>query len=81
MGSSLATSLSLLVCVPFSHSAFMDFTPPTSKRIKTRVVRSGGRLEGWFSGDNELIERYRFETSTKVINNPKVVSFKKPKVG
>lgn len=28
-----------------------------------------------FSGDNELIERYRFETSTKVINNPKVVSF------
>ena len=40
-----------------------------------RVVRSGGRLEGWFSRDNELIERYRFETSTKVINDPKVVSF------
>jgi len=38
-------------------------------------VRSGGRLEGWFSGDNELIERYRFKTSRKVINNPKVVSF------
>ena len=38
-------------------------------------MRSGGRLEGWYSGDNELIERYRFETSTKVINNPKVVSF------
>jgi len=53
----------------------MESTPPTSKRIKTRAVRSGGRLEGWFSGDNELIERYRFETSTKVINNPKVVSF------
>jgi len=53
----------------------MDSTPPTSKRIKTRVVRSGGRLEGWFSGDNELIWRYRFETCTKVINNPKVVSF------
>ena len=53
----------------------MDSTPPTSKRIKIRVVRSGGRLEGWFSGDNELIERYRFETSRKVINNPKVVSF------
>jgi len=53
----------------------MESTPPTSKRIKTRVVSSGGRLEGWFSGDNELIERYRFETSTKVINNPKVVSF------
>jgi len=33
----------------------MDSTPPTSKRIKTRVVRSEGRLKGWFSGDNELI--------------------------
>jgi len=53
----------------------MDSTPLTSKRIKIRVVRSGGRLEDWFSGDNELIERYRFETSTKVINNPKFVSF------
>ena len=38
-------------------------------------MRSGRRLEGWFSGDNELIERYRFERSRKVINNPKVVSF------
>jgi len=53
----------------------MESTPPTSKRVKTRAVRSGGSLEGWFSGDNDLIERYRFETSTKVINNPKVVSF------
>jgi len=53
----------------------MDSTPPTSRRVKSRVVRSGGRLEGWFSGDNDLIERYRFETSTKVINNPKVVCF------
>jgi len=53
----------------------MESSPPTSKRIKTRAVRSGGRLEGWFSGDNELIERYCFETSTKVINNSKVVFF------
>ena len=53
----------------------MELTPTTSKRVKTRAVRSGGRLEGWFFGDNELIERYRFETSIKVINNPKVVSF------
>jgi len=53
----------------------MESTPPTSKRVKTRAVRSGGRLEGWFSGDNDLIERYRFQTSTKVINNPKIVSF------
>jgi len=38
-------------------------------------MRSGGRLEGWFSEDNELIEKYRFETSRKVINNQKVVYF------
>jgi len=53
----------------------IESTAPTSKRIKTRAVRSGGRLESWFSGDYELVERYRFEASTKVINNPKVVSF------
>ena len=53
----------------------MESTPPTSKRVKTRAVRSGGRLEGRFSSENDLIERYRFETSTKVINNPKVVCF------
>jgi len=56
-------------------SDIIESTPPTSKRIKTKVVRSGGRLEGWFSRDNGLYERHRFETSTKVINNPKVVSF------
>ena len=53
----------------------MESTPPTSKRVKTRAVRSGGRLEGWFSGDNDLIEKYRYETSIKKINNPKVVCF------
>ena len=53
----------------------METIPPTLKRVKTRAVRSRGRLENLFSGDNELIEKYRFETSTKVINNPKVVSF------
>jgi len=53
----------------------MVSTPPTSRRVKTRALRSGGRLEGWFFGDNDLIGRYRFETSTKVINNPKVVCF------
>ena len=58
-----------------SSLPIMDSTPPTSRRLKSRAVRSGGRLEGWFSGDNDLIERYRFETSTKVINNPKVVCF------
>jgi len=72
IGISLAAFFSILL---FSHSVIMDSTPPLSKRIKTRVVRSWVRLEGWFSGDNELIEKYRFETSRKVINNPKVVSF------
>ena len=56
-------------------SVIKDSTPPTSKRVKTRAVRYGGRLEGWFSGDNYLIERYRFETSTKEINKPNVVCF------
>ena len=35
------------VCA-FSDSDFMDSTPPSSKRLKTRAVRSGGRLEGCF---------------------------------
>jgi len=50
----------------------MESTSPTSKRVKTRVVRSGGRLEGWFSGDNDLIERYRYETSIKKIKTPRL---------
>ena len=53
----------------------MESTPPTSKIVKTKGVRSGGRLEGWFSGDNDLIEGYMYETSIKKINNPKVVCF------
>ena len=53
----------------------MESTPPTSKRVKTRAVRSGGRLESWFSGDTDLIEKYKYETSVKKINNPKVVCF------
>ena len=53
----------------------MESTPPTAKRVKTRVVRSGRRLEGWFSGDNDLIKKYRYETSIKKIKNPKVVCF------
>ncbi|KAK7373096.1 hypothetical protein VNO80_06493 [Phaseolus coccineus] len=39
------------------HSIFMDSTPPSSKRIKTRAVRRGGRLEAWFSGEDEKIEK------------------------
>ena len=53
----------------------MKSTPPTAKRAKTRVVRSEGRLESWFSSDTNLIEKYRYETSVKKINNPKVVCF------
>ena len=53
----------------------MESTPPTAKSVKTRAVRSGGRLESWFSGDTDLIEKYRYETSVKKINNPKVVCF------
>jgi len=47
----------------------MDSTPPSSKRIKTRAVRRGGRLEAWFSGEDEKIEKYLHETSRKAINN------------
>jgi len=54
IATSLAKSVSELFSVFFS--AIMDSTPPTSRRVKSRGVRSGGRLEGWFSGDNDLIE-------------------------
>jgi len=43
--------------------------------MKTRVVRKGGRLENRFSGEGEQIEKYLHETSRKVINNPKLISF------
>jgi len=53
----------------------MEPTPPSSKRVKTRVVRRGGRIEAWFSGEDEKIEKYLHETSRKTINNPKLISF------
>jgi len=43
----------------------MASTPPSSKRMKTRVVRSGGKLESWFSGESELIEKFLHETRSK----------------
>jgi len=55
--------------------AFMDSTPPSSKRIKTRVVRRGRHIEAWFSGEDEEIEKYLHETSRTTINNPKLISF------
>jgi len=53
----------------------MAKTPPSAKRMKTRVVRSGGKLEGWFSGESELINKYLHETSNKSVNTPKLVCF------
>jgi len=43
--------------------------------MNTRAVRSGGKLEGWFSGESELINKYLHETSMKIVNTPKLVSF------
>jgi len=53
----------------------MAATPPSSKRMKTRVVRSGVKLEGWFSGESELIDKYVHETSRKIVHTLKLVSF------
>jgi len=53
----------------------MASTLPSSKRMKTRVVKRGGHLENWFSGDDENIEKFLHELSRKAINNPKVISF------
>ena len=51
IGSSLAASLFLLVCVPFPHYAFMDSTPSISKKIKTRAVRAGFQeIMNWLRG-------------------------------
>jgi len=43
--------------------------------MKTRAVRSGGKLEGRFLGELELIEKYLHETSRKIVNTPNLVSF------
>jgi len=53
----------------------MARTPPSTKRMKTRAVRSGRKLEGWFSGESELIDKYLHETSRKSVSTPKFVSF------
>jgi len=50
-------------------------THPSAKRMKSRVVRGGGKLESWFSGESELIDKYLQETSRKIVNTPKLVSF------
>jgi len=50
-------------------------TPPSAKRMKSRGVKTSGKLEGWFAGDTNLINKYLLETSRKNVNTPKVVSF------
>ena len=53
----------------------MAGTPPYAKRMKSRGVKSSGKLEGWFAKDTNLINKYLLETSRKNVNTPKVVSF------
>jgi len=53
----------------------MESTAPSSKRMKTRAVKSGGKLKSWFAGETKLIEKYLHETSRKIINTPKLISF------
>jgi len=53
----------------------MAETSPLAKRMKSRGVKSSGKLEGCFSGDVGLINKYLLETSRKSVNTPKVVSF------
>jgi len=53
----------------------MAGTPPSTKRMKSKGVKSSGKLEGWFAGDTNLINKYLLETSRKNVNTPKVVSF------
>jgi len=43
--------------------------------MKSRGVKRGGRLESWFSGESEKIDKYLHETSRKLINTPKIISF------
>jgi len=52
----------------------MESTPPSSKRMKSSGVKRSGRLEGWFVGKDEKIEKYIHETSRKAINNPKLIT-------
>jgi len=50
----------------------MDSTPPSTKRMKTYGIKRGGRLERWFSGEDD---KYLHEASRKVVKNPKLISF------
>jgi len=43
--------------------------------MKTRGVKKGGRIKGWFSGEGEKFYKYLHEISRKMINNPKIITF------
>jgi len=59
-----------------NFQTLMSFRNTSSaKRMKTGAIRSGGKLEGWFSGIFELINKYLYETIRKIVNTPKLVSF------
>jgi len=53
----------------------MARTPSSAKRMMSRGVKSSGKLEGWFAGDINLINKYLLETSRKNVNTPKFISF------
>jgi len=53
----------------------MSGTPPSAKRMKSRGVKSSGKLEGWFAGNTNLIKKFLLETNRKNVNTPKVVYF------
>jgi len=50
-------------------------TPPSVKRMKSRGVKSSGKLEGWLASDTNLINKYLLDTCRNNVNTPKVVSF------
>jgi len=55
---SLLKSATIFLLFQKSPSSSRDSTPFSSKRMKTRGIKRGGRLEGWFSGEDGKIEKY-----------------------
>jgi len=53
----------------------MESTPLSSKRMNSRGIEREERLENLFSGESEKIDKYLHETSRKLINTPKIISF------
>jgi len=54
----------------------MESTPPSSKRMKNKNSKKEWKTRELFSSDLDLINKYLQETSRKMINTPKVISFK-----